>query len=104
MKKIVLTLVLLLTLSFTFASNNVEKDLKFKVTKVVSIDYTKSNFSINHFNPNYKAKNKENILETITAKDCWAKADAAEKAYCGYVGCNTSYWLGYMAACEDAKK
>ena len=34
--------------------------------------------------------------------DCWSKADSAEQAFCGSVGCSDDFWLGYMDACTGA--
>ena len=53
------------------------------------------------FNANSKSliKNKEVTLFAISSEDCWAQADAAEEAFCGYVGCSYEYWVGYMDSC-----
>ncbi|MDZ7613983.1 MAG: hypothetical protein U5K51_10020 [Flavobacteriaceae bacterium] len=41
-------------------------------------------------------------IKSIEEKEspyCWAAADAAEKAYCGSVGCSFDYWAGYYDRC-----
>jgi len=51
-------------------------------------------------NANITTDSKEKKLTIMTEPvDCWAEADAAEKDFCGYVGCDTSYWLGKMDSC-----
>lgn len=48
--------------------------------------------------------NAENskIIEKAQA-DCWSKANKAEKAFCGSVGCSDDFWLGYMDGCTAAE-
>ena len=46
------------------------------------------------------AENNETYVRAEAT--CWEKADAAEKEFCGSVGCSDDFWLGYMDACTGA--
>ena len=49
--------------------------------------------------------NANSNVDTTIVKakaDCWSKADSAEKAFCGSVGCSDDFWLGYMNGCIGA--
>jgi len=45
--------------------------------------------------------NKDTAEKTLFVGyyDCWDAANDAEAEYCGYVGCNFDYWVGYFDAC-----
>jgi|LGOV01.1.fsa_nt_gb hypothetical protein len=103
MKKLILTVALLLTVSFAFATNEVEKVSVFGVEEALSVEFTKVDFTMESFTQINTVVNEKIVLGTA-GKTCAEKADAAEAEYCGFVGCNTSYWLGYMDSCMDQQE